>query len=77
MLIILLSMKYVLKIAFFKLYQTIFYLFKIDKVLTLIETYHQISSNVRIFEYPHSIRSDEFDGVLCVGEVVLMGIRYN
>lgn len=74
MLVILLSMKYVLKIAFFKLYQTIFYLFEIDKVLTIIETYHHFGSNVKMFGYPHINRVDELGGVLWVGEAVLMGV---
>jgi hypothetical protein len=67
-------MKYVLKIAFFKLYQTIFYLFKIDRVLAIIETYHHFGSNVKMLGYPHLIRIVEFDGVLWVGEAVLMGV---
>jgi hypothetical protein len=67
-------MKYVLKIAFFKLYQTIFYLFKIDKVLTIIETYCHYGSNAKMLGYPHYIRIVELGGVLWVGEAVLMGV---
>lgn len=65
-------MKYVLKIAFIKLYQTIFYLFKIDKILTLIETYHHFGSNVKMFGYLHLIWAVDNEGGIWVSEAIML-----
>lgn len=57
--VILLSINYVANFAFFELYETISYLIKLDKILTIIEAYHYF----RIYALK-SLKPQSFEWVL-------------